>query len=460
MLRKGKSPPKSQPARPSPKPVRAPSRNSVSVPPPYRTALACLGLVLAIFLAYGHLCGAEAEFFRLDDGEYVVNNPHIHDGLTTQSIGWAFTSFDAMNWHPLTWLSLQLDYELHGLSAGGYRLTNVILHAISSVLLLLVLARMTGAFWSSAIVAAFFALHPLRVESVAWVAERKDVLSTLFWILTMCAYCWYVERPSLKRYLLVFVSFALGLMAKPMVVTLPFALLLLDYWPLCRLRFWLVQDENNPAPEATDTQVPWTWLILEKIPLFALSAAACVVTVLAQGVMEETLFANQPWHLRILNAALSYMRYVQKTMWPNDLAPMYSQPLDQFSYWQSIVAGLIFLGITISCLAWVRRRPYLAVGWFWFVGTLVPVIGLMQVGTSNHGRPLYLHPPYRVVADAGLERQRGALHSMFTRTASLPRHTLTRGVPGINVPSGTPVARQHSPVGTRGHRDNQQLRSL
>jgi protein O-mannosyl-transferase len=383
MLRKGNSPPKSQPARPSPKPVGAPSSSTLSLPSNYRTVLVCLGLVLAIFLAYGHLCGADAEFFRLDDGEYVVNNPHIHDGLTFQSMRWAFTSFDAMNWHPLTWLSLQLDYELHGLSAGGYRLTNVILHAISSVLLLLVLTRMTGAFWPSAVVAGLFALHPLRVESVAWVAERKDVLSTLFWILTMGAYCWYVERPSRWRYLLVFISFALGLMAKPMVVTLPFALLLLDYWPLHRLDFGLVQDENNTSPEPDDTQVPWTWLILEKIPLFALSAAACVITVLAQGVMQETLFATQPWYLRILNAALSYMRYVIKTLWPGDLAPMYSQPLDQFPYWQSIVAVVIFVGITILCLAWIRRRPYLAVGWFWFIGTLVPVIGLMQVGLQT-----------------------------------------------------------------------------
>ncbi len=383
MLRKGKSRQKPQPARPSPKPVHAPSTTTLRLPSNYRTALVCLGLVLAIFLAYGHLFGAEAEFFRLDDGEYVVNNPHIHDGLTAQSIGWAFTSFDAMNWHPLTWLSLQLDYELHGLSAGGYRLANVILHAISSVLLLLALARMTRAFWPSAIVAALFALHPLRVESVAWIAERKDVLSTLFWILTMCAYGWYVERPSLWRYLLVFVSFALGLMAKPMVVTLPFALLLLDYWPLRRLGFGLIQDENNPPPATPTRQGAWTWLILEKVPLLALSAAACVVTVLAQGVMEETLFANQPWHLRVLNAMLSYMRYVMKTLWPGDLAPMYSQPLDQFPYWQSIVAGLVFLLITIISLAWARRRPYLLVGWFWFVGTLVPVIGLMQVGIQT-----------------------------------------------------------------------------
>ena len=184
MLRKGKPRQPSQPARSTSKPVQSPRAETASLHPNLRMGLVCLGLVLAIFLAYGHLCGAEAEFFRLDDGEYVVNNPHIHDGLTAQGIGWAFISFDASNWHPLTWLSLQLDYELHGLSAGGYRMTNVILHAISSVLLLLVLARMTGAFWPSAVVAALFALHPLRVESVAWIAERKDVLSTLFWIST------------------------------------------------------------------------------------------------------------------------------------------------------------------------------------------------------------------------------------------------------------------------------------
>lgn len=346
---------------------------------------------MAIAIAYGPLCGSTSEFFRLDDGDYVVNNEHVQAGLTWKSIGWAFTTFEASNWHPLTWLSLQLDYEWYGLSPGGYHLTNVILHALNAVLLLIVLSQLTGPFWPSAFVAALFALHPLRVESVAWIAERKDVLSTFFWIVTIGLYGWYVKRPSVLRYLAVVAAFVLGLLAKPMLVTLPCTLLLLDYWPLRRFSFGQQADSAGTMPKmalaseatAKPKQASLTWLIVEKLPLFVLSLGACIVTVLAQGVAKETVFVNLPWSLRVSNALHAYLGYLEKTLWPSHLVPIYTQPLDHFSLAQGIVGGIVVLLLTILCLTFIRYRQYLAVGWFWFLGTLVPVIGLVQVGIQT-----------------------------------------------------------------------------
>ncbi|MCP4682680.1 MAG: tetratricopeptide repeat protein, partial [Desulfobacterales bacterium] len=281
------------------------------------------------------------------------------------SISWAFTATYATNWHPLTWLSHIMDIHFFGIKPGNHHLTNVLFHIANALLLFLVLRRMTNGLWQSAFVAALFALHPLHVESVAWVSERKDVLSTFFWIMTMWGYCRYVERPRTTRYVLVIFFFMLGLMAKPMLVTLPFVLLLMDYWPLKRFQF-----EKNIIGR----------LILEKVPLFALSAGSCIITYVAQqsggAVVPMSL---HPVTVRFANALVSYTAYIGKTIWPGHLSVIY--PYQQILPWWK-VAGACLLLISISLLAvrTIKRHPYLAVGWLWYVGTLVPVIGLVQVG--------------------------------------------------------------------------------
>jgi Flp pilus assembly protein TadD len=298
-------------------------------------------------------------FVNYDDN--VTGNPHVEGGLTLANVRWAFTTVRAANWHPLTWLSWQLDYQCYGGWPAGFHITNTLLHAANTILLFLALRQLTGCLWPSAFVAAFFALHPLHVESVAWVAERKDTLSTFFWMLTLLAYAWYARRPGCGRYLLVVLPFALGLMSKPMVVTLPFVLLLLDYWPLGRLR---------PA------------VILEKVPLLALSAAACVVTWYAQNQGEAIVR-----HLDILapglragNAVRAYAAYIVKMLRPMDLCVFYPHPVLSLS-WTEVTGAAVFLAtITVAAFRLAHRYPYMIVGWLWYVGTLVPVIGLVQVG--------------------------------------------------------------------------------
>jgi protein O-mannosyl-transferase len=306
-------------------------------------------------------------FVNYDDPVYVFKNPHVQAGLTADGVRWAFTAFDCGNWHPLTWLSLQLDVDLYGgLRPGGFHLTNVLLHVTNTLLLFLVLGRMTGAVWRSAVVAALFALHPLHVESVAWVAERKDVLSTLFWMLTLAAYLFYVRQPSIRRYLLVMLALGLGLLAKPMLVTLPCVLLLLDYWPLRRVGL-LTRGR----------------LLLEKVPLFALALASCVVTFLAQvhGQAVAPLEAVPP-AARLANAVLAYAGYLGKMLWPMHLAVHYPLAGPDVPVARALGAGLILVVITLLVLGPGRRRPYLTVGWLWYLGTLVPVIGLVQVGSQ------------------------------------------------------------------------------
>jgi tetratricopeptide (TPR) repeat protein len=305
-------------------------------------------------------------FVYYDDPEYVVESPHVQAGLTAESARWAFTTFDCGNWHPLTWLSLQLDSQVYGgLTAGGFHLTNVLLHTANAVLLFLALARLTGAVWRSAVVAGLFALHPLHVESVAWVAERKDVLSTLFWALTLIAYAHYARRPSAGRYLLVVLALALGLLAKPMLVTLPFVLLLLDYWPLRRWQ------------SAASLRRP----LVEKVPLFGLVLASCAVTLLAQlhGNAVASVGAF-PLAARVGNALLAYVGYLGKMFWPVNLAVYYPHPGPAVPVLPALGAGLFLSALTALVLGPGRRWPYLAVGWLWYLGTLVPVIGLVQVG--------------------------------------------------------------------------------
>jgi protein O-mannosyl-transferase len=327
------------------------------------TVLAVCGfLLLAVALVFGKT--VRYDFVNFDDKQYVYENPDLARGLNAQQIARAFTTTRASNWHPLTWLSYMLDYCICGLKPWGYHLGNVLLHAATVILLLLVLWRMTGDFWPSAFVAAVFAIHPLQVESVAWVAERKDVLSGLFFVLTLGAYVGYVRRPfSFLRYLAVVVLFALGLMAKPMLVTLPFVLLLLDYWPLDRMA------------------LRWR-LLLEKLPLFVLSGASCVATSIAQREVAASLDLI-PFSARVANALVSYAVYVGHLVYPMGLAVFYPHPGNQVPVWQVIVALLLLACISVGVLAWRRKAPYLLVGWCWYLGMLVPVIGLVQVGSQS-----------------------------------------------------------------------------
>jgi protein O-mannosyl-transferase len=344
-------------------------------------------------------------FVELDDRFYVTQNQHVQAGLTAEGVRWAFTTYDCANWHPLTWLSLQLDGTLYGgRNAGGFHVTNVLLHAANTLLLFLILDRMTGLVWRSAVVAALFALHPLHVESVAWVADRKDVLSTLFWMLTLAAYVAYVRRPGVGRYLPVVAALGLGLMAKPMLVTLPFVLLLLDYWPLRRWRHEPAivpapappkaarrgkpsrRSRETPAavaPPALPAPVPWQHLVLEKLPLFIPVLTVCVATVLAQRAGQAVMSLERfPLAARLGNALVAYVAYLGQTFWPLHLAAFYPHPGATIPVAELLGAGLLLAIITAGVLGPGRRWPYLAVGWFWYLGTLVPVIGVVQVGTQ------------------------------------------------------------------------------
>jgi Tfp pilus assembly protein PilF len=341
-----------------------------------------IGLCLAMVTAVVYWPVTHFGFVNYDDPYYVYENPHLRAGLTLQGIVWAFTTNYRSNWHPVTWMSHLLDYQLFGLNAGGHHLVNVLLHVASAWLLFHVLYRMTAAPWRSAFVAAVFALHPLHVESVAWVTERKDVLSALFWMLTMWAYVRYVEQPGRHRYLLALGLYALGLMAKPMLVTLPFVLLLLDYWPLRRTA-WLPAGAtaSGAPPAAAGGHARIGRLLLEKLPFVVLAVGSCVVTFWAQhtGGAVESL-GRLPLDQRIANAMVSYVRYLAKTLWPVRLAVFYP-----YGLWPRPVvlgAGIALIVATALAIGNARRRPPVTVGWLWYLSTLVPVIGLVQVGAQ------------------------------------------------------------------------------
>jgi protein O-mannosyl-transferase len=375
-------------------------------------------LMISLFLAAATLVAfwqvSRCEFIDIDDTEYVTQNSHLQNGITMEGIRWAFTTRHASNWHPLTWLSHMLDVQLFGFNARGHHLTNLFFHIANSLLIFLVFHRMTKAIWQSAFVAALFALHPLHVESVAWVAERKDVLSTFFWMLTLGAYLCYAERPGLLRYLSVVLFFAMGLMAKPMLVTLPFVLLLLDFWPLHRFEQMKPApgsrpEAGEPAPEerkkgkakkkravkdgvkaiqpakTAPAEPVYSWplirpLLWEKIPLFALTLLSIVVTYIVQlqaGSVKS--IEAYPLGVRISNAIVSYIFYIAKMIWPSDLAVLYPHP-GLGPLWQVVGAVLLLVAATFMVIRHAKRFPYLPVGWLWYVGTLVPVIGLVQVG--------------------------------------------------------------------------------
>ena len=332
--------------------------------------LVCLGLVAVTWAVFGQTLAHD--FVNFDDHIYVYENPLVVKGLSTEGIVGAFTHTHALNWHPLTTLSHMLDCQLYGLNAGGHHLTNVILHTISVLLLFLVLSQMTGGLWRSAFVAALFAIHPLHVESVAWVAERKDVLSGVFFMLTLAAYSHYARAPSRSRYLLVALIFACGLMSKPMLVTLPFVLLLLDYWPLDKFK-----DENSEVGSRLRR------LVMEKIPFLALSTCSCLVTLFTQRQGPHAM-DQLPFLWRLNNAFVSYLTYIWQMLWPVRLAVFYPHPNNRLPLVEVTVAIAFLIGVSLLVIRLRQSKPYLVTGWFWYLGMLVPVIGLIQVGEQAH----------------------------------------------------------------------------
>jgi len=342
--------------------------------------LICLALLIATFAVYAQV--RHFDFINLDDPAYTSGNVHVRRGISMEGLAWAFTSGDAANWFPVTWVSHMLDCQFFGLESGWHHLTNVLLHGLSAMLLFAFLRRATGARWRSALVAFLFTVHPLHVESVAWVAERKDVLSAFFWFLTLLAYIRYAERPGSSRYAVLLAAFCFGLMAKPMTITLPFVLLLLDVWPLRRLSF-----SASTVPGGR----PRAAVILEKVPLLALSLAVSVATWMAQqsaGAVKT--FGAFPFRLRLENALVSYAVYIVRMFWPVRLAVFYPYPR-HLPVWQVVAAGVTLAGASAMVVRTRRDHPYLATGWFWYLGTLIPVIGLVQVGTqANADRYTYI----------------------------------------------------------------------
>jgi protein O-mannosyl-transferase len=338
-------------------------------------------LVAITWLVFGQTLGHD--FVNFDDHVYVYDNPLVAKGVTVDGVIGAFTHAHARNWHPLTTISHMLDCQLYGLKAGGHHFTNVLLHTVAVLLLFAVLRDMTGAFWRSAFVATLFAIHPLHVESVAWVAERKDVLSAVFFMLALGAYVRYVRAPSIGRYVAVAFLFALGLMSKPMLVTLPFVLLLLDYWPLHRFEKPSSAKSKSKSRSWLDRQSIPRQLILEKIPLLALSAGSCVATLLAQS--QRTGSIDQlPFIWRVNNAFVSYVTYLWEMFWPARLAVFYPHPNNRLPLWEILLAIAFLAAATVIALFLRKKRPYTLTGWFWYLGMLVPVIGFVQVGEQAH----------------------------------------------------------------------------
>jgi tetratricopeptide (TPR) repeat protein len=332
--------------------------------------IVCLFLLLVTLTVYWQV--SKFDFVNFDD-QKVSDNYFIQSGLTPDGFRWSFSFKDKEKtyWHPLTWLSHMLDVEIYGMDPGRHHLTNLLLHIASSLLLFLIFHRMTGALWSSAFVAMLFALHPLNVESVAWISERKNVLSTFFWMLTLWAYAYYTRKPNMVRYTSVMVAFTLGLLAKPMLVTLPFTLLLLDYWPLKRITL------HPPELRRLNAAIR---LILEKLPLLILSLLSVYMSVASLGEAGNVAsIESVPLKLRIENAFVSYLEYIGKLIWPTNLAVFYPYP-DHIPGWQVLGALIILVGISICVFKSLRKNPYLGVGWLWYLGTLIPVIGLIQAG--------------------------------------------------------------------------------
>jgi protein O-mannosyl-transferase len=347
-----------------------------------RNLLPCLLLCMVVLISYNPI--VHNSFINYDDPLYIAANPPVKAGLTWASAKWAFTSFYEGNWTPLAWLSHSLDCELFGLNPAGHHYVSVLLHAASAVLLFLLLQSATGFRWRSLMVAALFALHPINVESVAWAAERKNVLSMLFFLLALLAYGWYAHKPGLSRYTAVVVVFALSLLSKPQAVAFPFLLLLWDYWPLGRIGGRRI---GAPAELGSPDQSPniprWSsgWLLLEKVPLLLLSAASARMAMKAQklaGAVQALSQSSLP--LRLETAVMAYVRYLGKAVWPSNLVALYPRPTKLYPAWQVVAAVVLLMIVTTFVLRARQRRLYLLVGWFWFLGSLVPMIGLVQTG--------------------------------------------------------------------------------
>jgi len=334
-----------------------------------RTLVICVVLAVGTFCAFAQVMNND--FVNYDDDQYVTENPFVRRGLNAESVKWAFTTVHMGNWHPLTWISHILDSSVFGVEPAGHHLVSLVLHIANVVLLFLILKAATGCVWQSAFVAAVFGLHPLATESVAWVSQRKTILSTFFAFLTIAAYLWYVKKPGLRRYLAVTALFIAGLLAKPMLVTLPFVLLLLDFWPIGRFggaegqgRFWR--------------------LFAEKIPLVVITAVFCVVTYTAQAKAEALAdIVALPLSVRVGNAIVSYVSYIGKIFYPAVLAVLYPLDADGPGLWQTIISFVLLASVTGAVIVYSHRRRYLVTGWFWYLGTLVPVIGLVQVGAQS-----------------------------------------------------------------------------
>ncbi|MGA8539857.1 MAG: tetratricopeptide repeat protein [Terriglobales bacterium] len=347
--------------------------------PEKHTPVLCLMLTAAVLLAYSPV--THNGFLNYDDDTYITNNPHVRAGLTWATVKWAFITYDEANWHPLTWLSHALDCQLFGLNPAGPHLVNVLLHAANAVLLFLLLQSATGFRWRSLMVAALFALHPINVECVAWAAERKNVLSMFFFLFAVYAYVWYTRRPGLLRYAAVGFFFVLALLSKPQVITFPLVLCLMDYWPLRRIDPPAAADAVGQNGNLPKTSVGW--LVLEKVPLLLLSAISAVITLRAQsaGGAIKTFSQYSPL-LRLETAVVSYVSYLGKAIWPSNLVALYPHPVRLYPVWQIGTATLVLMLITVLVVRG-RDRRYLAVGWFWFLGTLFPMIGLLQVGAQG-----------------------------------------------------------------------------
>ena len=339
-----------------------------------------IGLAAGTFAAYEPI--RKNTFVNYDDHAYITKNANVTGGITLHSVVWSFTKYYAGNWHPLTWLSHILDCQLFGLNPIGHHLVSLLLHIVNALLIFWIFNSVTGAIWPSAFVAAVFAMHPLQVESVAWAAERKTVLSGLFWFLTIAVYIWYTKRPGIGRYLLLFGMYALCIMTKPIVVTLPLVLLLLDYWPLGRVKW---EWHTGRVPKNKGLQEVSVWrLITEKIPLFAMSAALSVITfVIQQHSGAVAAMRTIPLDFRFANMFISYIRYIGKIIWPSQLAAFYPYPRANLSDANVAVCMLIFILISLFSIYLGRRRKYIVMGWLWYVGTLVPMIGLVQVGMQS-----------------------------------------------------------------------------
>jgi len=348
-----------------------------------RNVLMVMVICIITAIAYGQV--GSFDFINYDDIKYISENTRVQDGLSWQNIRWAFGFSDSaleFYWHPLTWLSLMFDVELFGLHAGGSHIVNVIFHALNALLLFLVIKQVTGAYWKSAFVAILFVVHPLNVESVAWIAERKNVLSTFFWMLCMLAYAAYAKKPDVKRYLLVFLPFILGLLTKPMLVTLPIVLLLFDFWPLKRSFTLGTQNEEDhfTADEPIFRKYSIKQLIIEKIPFLGFSLLSVAISTFSvhqtSQIISETAV---PLALRLENALVVYTKYLTKLAWPHDMAIFYPYP-ESIPAWQLILAAMTIVAITIASLLLVKKASYLIVGWFWYLGSLFPIVGVFQHG--------------------------------------------------------------------------------